>query len=593
MADAMERGCSYHAMFIYNKPKLKNNRKKNRDFEVSFEVVKFAVDKMATWGFEKTYYHDRDALPGSNIFGEFFDTVKASRFTVVVLTKGFLNDCWGKYKSQAAFTKLLDQDKSTRFIAMYIDLEHIPDEFNTMNSLCFSADWQNEHREWEKFKRLLNTVTHPVQDTGPDRFPMTHNTSGSQNAILNSRGPLQHPQAGLAGNNLLVGVQETNPPNLPRGNSILETDAGPHDPPETTDNLQPVIPNTTNRSDNGHTSNQQSGGGNQHSLGFSVTQPNDSSVIYQRNRTNGLNSNSSASVAIATQTTSSSTTTASLHVENSQSTTQTGVGLTSTVATPPNTVMSHTGINMEENIILTQEAQAVASTSTTTQTSGTRAQAVSSTSTTMKTSGTRMPPEGAATLTISPTLDAHSDTNLKNIVGRDNGNEDYLFSSLNRNDVELDNSDQSISNSTDNQMSNNALKIKIKKGHTIPWQSDHMRTGEQLVQSKDEIAIAQQDRRSVPSLNLNSIATDCHETYGSNMKSIEMKRPIVCSPPVTNSSDGYISMDESTASSKGASFVLSTMRRMLPAASSTMRNTVGTMFKHSVNFVQKCDQSYI
>lgn len=40
---------------------------------------------------------------------------------------------------------------------------------------------------------------------------------------------------------------------------------------------------------------------------------------------------------------------------------------------------------------------------------------------------------------------------LQNIVGRDNGNEDYLFSSLNRNDVELDNS--GLSNSTNNQVS--------------------------------------------------------------------------------------------------------------------------------------------
>lgn len=587
MVDAMERGYSYDAMFIYNRPKLKNNRNKDQDFQVSFNVVKFAVDKMATWGLKQTYYHDRDALPGNNIFGEFFDTVKASRYTVVVITRGFLNDCWGKYKSQAAFIKLLDQDRSKRFIALLIDLEnhHIPDEFNTMNKLCFGADWQNECEEWEKFKKLFKKVTQPVQDTGPDPCPVTHNNSGSQNATLNSRRTSQHPRAGLAGNNPLVGLQDTNPPNLstetnppnyPRANSILETDAGPHDPPETTDNLQPVIPNTTNRSGNGNTSNQQSGGGNQHSLGFSVTQSNDSSVIYQRNSTNGLNCNSSASVAIATQTTSSSTTTASLHVENSQSTTQTGVGLTSSVTTPPNTVMSTTGNNMEENIILTQAAQAVASNSTT-----------------MKTSGTRMPPDGAATLTNPQTLDAHSDTNLKNIVGRDNGNEDYLFSSLNRNDVELDNSGQSISNSTDNQMSNNALKIEIKKGHTIPWQSDHMRTGEQLVQSKDEIAIAQQDRRSVPSLNVNSIATDCHDTYGSNIKSIGTKRPNVYSPPVTNSSDGYVSMDESTANNKGASFVLSTMSRMLPAARSTMRNTMGTMFKHSVNFVQKCDQSFI
>ncbi|CAG2221343.1 unnamed protein product [Mytilus edulis] len=420
MADVlMERGYSYHAMFIYNKPKLKNNRHRNQDFQVSFDVVKFAVDKLASWGFRQTYYHDRDALPGSNIFSEFFDTVKASRFTVVVLTRGFLNDCWGKYKSQAAFSKLLEEDKTRRFIVMYIDLQdqQIPNEFNTMVSLCFNANWQSDEEEWEKFKMLLNNVTQAVQDTGPDRF---QNKSSK----------------------------------LSRAISIVETDAGPHDTPETTDNLQPDNPNTTNRSNNGNPSNQQPGGGNNNSLGFSVTQSNEGSVIYQRTSTNRFNSNNSTS----------SSTTSSLQVENGQSTTQTGSGQTTSVAAPPTTVMSTTGNNMEE-----QAAQAVASASTAMQNSGTRAQAVAPTSTTMQTVGTsdqtvaststimhtsasREPPDGAATLTHSPPVHIHnySDTNLKNIVSGDNGNEDDLSSSLNNNDVEPDNNGRSIS--TDNQV---------------------------------------------------------------------------------------------------------------------------------------------
>ncbi|CAG2195390.1 unnamed protein product [Mytilus edulis] len=108
-------------------------------------------------------------------------TQRTSRFTVVVLTRGFLNDCWGKYKSQAAFSKLLEEDKSRRFIAMYIDLQdqQIPNEFNTM-------------------KQILQIIQR----------------------------------------------------------------CRPHDTPETTDNLQPDNPNTTNRSTNGNPSNQQPGGGN-------------------------------------------------------------------------------------------------------------------------------------------------------------------------------------------------------------------------------------------------------------------------------------------------------------------------------------------
>ncbi|VDI06620.1 Hypothetical predicted protein [Mytilus galloprovincialis] len=342
---------------------------------------------------------------------------------------------------------------------MYIDLQdqQIPNEFNTMVSLCFNANWQSDDEEWEKFKMLLNNVTQAVQDTGPDRFPVTQTNSGSQNAILTSTGNLQHTRGGLTGNRPLVGLQETNPPNYPRAISIVETDAGPHDTPETTDNLQPDNPNTTNRSNNGNPSNQQPGTseGNNNSLGFSVTQSNEGSVIYQRTSTNRLNSNNSTS----------SSTTSSLQVENDLGTTQTSPGQTTSVATPPTTVMSTIGNNIEE-----QAAQAVSSASTAMQTFGTRAQAVASKSTTMQTAGTRAqtvassstimhtpasrePPDGAATLTNSPPITMHnsSDTNLKNIVGRDNGNEDYLFSSLNRNDVELDNS--GLSNSTNNQVS--------------------------------------------------------------------------------------------------------------------------------------------
>ncbi|XP_071166318.1 mucin-21-like isoform X2 [Mytilus edulis] len=588
MADVlMERGYIYHAMFIYNKPKLKNNRNKDQDFQVSFNVVKYAADKLASRGIRQTYYHDRDALPGSNIFSEFFDTVKASRYTVVVLTRGFINDCWGKYKSQAAFFKLLDQDKSKRFIVLNIDLEneHIPDEFNITNSICFSDNWQLEDMEWERFINIFTgNVRQPVQDTGPDRFPVTYTNTGSD-AFSNRRVTIQHPQASLQGNNLLAGLQETNPPNYPRANSIVETDAGPQEPPETTDNLHSENPNTTNRSGNGNPSNQQSGGGYQHSLGVSETQSEDGSVINQRTSTNGLNSNNSSSSS------TSSSTTSSLLVENGQSSTQTSPGQTSSVTIPPTTVMSTTGNNIEEPV-----AQAVASVSTTMQISGNRVQAVAlasttfmqtagtsnqtvaSTNTIMHTSASREPPDGAATLTKSPPITMHnsSDTNLKDVVGSDNGNEHYPSSSLNNNDVEPDNNGGSISNSTDDQ--------KSHTGQLPP---------EQLVRPKDQRLNSQPDSGIEQSLDFASLASGQQDANGTNTSLIGMNRPNVNSAPTTNNSDGYKSMDESSENSQGASYVLSTMRRMLPAARSTIRNYMGTMIRHSVNIVLKSDQSYI
>lgn len=159
MADEMER--TYSAMFLYNRPKQSRNRKKDPDYVLSYKFVKFAVEKMETWGL-KSYCHDHNAKPGSNIFDELFTTVDASRFIVVLCTRGFLKDAWGKYTSHATFAKLLDQNDSERFIAIHIDLpdQEIPDAFNTTNGLSFSANWQNEHKEWEKFKNIFGNHQH-------------------------------------------------------------------------------------------------------------------------------------------------------------------------------------------------------------------------------------------------------------------------------------------------------------------------------------------------------------------------------------------------------------------------------------------------
>ncbi|XP_052099296.1 uncharacterized protein LOC127733888 isoform X2 [Mytilus californianus] len=169
---------------------------------------------------------------------------------------------------------------------------------------------------------------------------------------------------------------------------------------------------------------------------------------------------------------------------------------------------------------------------------------------TMQTSGNREPPDGAA-----PSINSQnsSDTNLKNIVDRDNGDEGYLFSSLNRNDVVVDNSGQNTSNSTDNQ----------------------------------------HDSEYAPSLDLHSVTSDHQETNGFITFSIGINRPNANSgAPLTNNTDGYKSINDPATNIQGAALLWTKMRRMLPAARSTMKNTVGIMIE-SVNFVQKSDQSFI
>ena len=195
MADGweLERGCEYHANLIYNRPELKNKRNTNPDWVTSLAVVEFIVELMREWGCDRTYYHDRDALPGGNVFTEIFTTIKKSSYTIVIVTKGFVVDCWGVYKSQAAFIKLLQ--KSNRFIAVYIDIDnhHIPDELCTVLCMSFGANWRDEREEWNMLRNLIRHVPTPIQDTGQDRFPDLRSTINTE---------LQHSQR-----NLTSGVQ--------------------------------------------------------------------------------------------------------------------------------------------------------------------------------------------------------------------------------------------------------------------------------------------------------------------------------------------------------------------------------------------------
>ena len=184
MADGweLERGFTYHANLIYNRPELKNKRNTNPDWVTSLAVVKFIVELMREWRYDKTYYHDRDALPGGNIFTEFFTAVKKSRYTIVIVTKGFVENCWGMYKFQAAFIKHIQNSKPNSFIAVYVDIDdhHIPEELCTKSGMSFSANWRDEREEWNKLRNLIKYDSTPIQGTGRDLFPATGNTSNNQ-----------------------------------------------------------------------------------------------------------------------------------------------------------------------------------------------------------------------------------------------------------------------------------------------------------------------------------------------------------------------------------------------------------------------------
>ena len=86
------------------------------------------------------------------------------------------------YEFQAAFIKHIQNSKSNRFIAVYVDIDdhHIPEELCTKLGMSFSANWRDEREEWNKLRNLIKYVSTPIQGTGRDLFPATGNASNNR-----------------------------------------------------------------------------------------------------------------------------------------------------------------------------------------------------------------------------------------------------------------------------------------------------------------------------------------------------------------------------------------------------------------------------
>ncbi|KAL5017148.1 hypothetical protein ScPMuIL_006737 [Solemya velum] len=128
------------------------------DNKISLEVAEHIVQKLESWGYSKCYYHERDALPGRNIFDELFRVINGSQWTIVVLTREFVRDCWGKYRQQSAFKNLLDKDDSRRLLPVVVGLqeEEIPDNLNVLTVTYLEGKWRKNSTAWEKLKKALD-----------------------------------------------------------------------------------------------------------------------------------------------------------------------------------------------------------------------------------------------------------------------------------------------------------------------------------------------------------------------------------------------------------------------------------------------------
>ncbi|WAR20845.1 hypothetical protein MAR_014819 [Mya arenaria] len=138
----------------------------NDDETLSLKFTEFLVEKLKGWNFERGYYGDRDAVPGSNIFNTLNANVRNSSKTIVVITPGFLKNCWSKYQHQNAFKFLLDKDNSDCLVPIALDVQpdQVPQELNIQTKIYFSKTsygYQESNKEWDKLRMAFDKTYRP------------------------------------------------------------------------------------------------------------------------------------------------------------------------------------------------------------------------------------------------------------------------------------------------------------------------------------------------------------------------------------------------------------------------------------------------
>lgn len=159
----------YDCLMIYNH--AQSRLSSVADNELSLRIVESADRRLTVWGYRNNHYYDRDSIPGRNMFTELFRVVDASQFVLLILTRGFLNNCWLRYCQMAAFKKLIDESTrpecvaSHRLIPILINISEneIPQELGQLQFICFLNDWDTNEREWGKLKNALDG--HPMQES--------------------------------------------------------------------------------------------------------------------------------------------------------------------------------------------------------------------------------------------------------------------------------------------------------------------------------------------------------------------------------------------------------------------------------------------
>ena len=124
-------GKVYHFNVIYNH--AKSHLSVTEDTKLSLKFVEWLVTSVESLGFVNSYYHDRDTVPGRHLFLELQRVVSGSYFTIIVLTPGFVKDCWPGYLKMTAFRNLIKMSgkhQTSQLVVLAVGLksEQLPRE---------------------------------------------------------------------------------------------------------------------------------------------------------------------------------------------------------------------------------------------------------------------------------------------------------------------------------------------------------------------------------------------------------------------------------------------------------------------------------
>ena len=150
-------GKRYHFHVIYNH--ANSHKSATQDNKESLEYTETVVNLLESIGFDKSYYHKRDARPGRDIFDELFRVVNDSGFTLLILTRGFLVDnCWSRYSGKSAFKKDIDKGTGHRVIALAFDIHdnEVPVELCHHHVLHFTktGDSDEDAASWQRLQQV-------------------------------------------------------------------------------------------------------------------------------------------------------------------------------------------------------------------------------------------------------------------------------------------------------------------------------------------------------------------------------------------------------------------------------------------------------